>query len=396
MERGARNRLDAKDAKQTEEQQKYGIYDPRNGKALVMPEGQPLLDKADRLEYAANHAGDPTASATLLAQAADLHAVRQPRAKYGFRTPQAEATKASLEATQTFVDTARQIKDLLDSDPGFTDRAAWQTAKTAYELAKTDLIAAKGLKASSREMEAFDGVMGTIRRSTLPGLVALESCKLQSTTASASVQPPSETCSMRKASGLPRVKRYGRLHRQPRTYSSSRIEPLQSRRCSPEPILSPSIAGVKVLTKLILPGVDKQIDDANIGNPGKQAEEAADLTPTGLSKKDDTAERSLIRDYETAPKSLKGDDSKAQILTHFTQIVSNTNRPELASAVLGLLKGEDPELYQQVVSSLPRERQKELDNSDLQKQIPAKSIDLKSGGKGDIPERKIGIPGKEQ
>lgn len=100
------------------------------------------------------------------------------------------------------------------------------------------------------------------------------------------------------------------------------------------------------------------LGDKLIANPEVDAENAAKVGPTGLALEDNAKVLDAISKASAAPPT-----ERAAVVDKLTAWASS-DRPSISSGVLGLLRGQAPTLYEQVLARLPEARRAEAQRFD--------------------------------
>lgn len=320
-------RLGAKErAERAKEVATSGVFDPTSGAAVLTPDGQKIIDQADKLEIAARKM-PPAEQAAALAQAKNLR--DQAEAVGGFTIGDKDIRKDVIKkvgASQDMINTIDDIKATLATDPSSIDRTTWAALETKYETAKAAFIEAHGAKMSSREMDAVHDMFGASpadmttrlggRGKMLARLDALEQGAIGGTTTELHANGYKGAWTPRHVGGdAPEV-----------------------------------LSGATSLEKG---------DDAQLGKVGEKlsfttnakrsldAENNADTGPSGLSKQDTTVVQQLARKYDNAS------DSERDRIRSQLQAYASSSRPGLAQGVVNLVNAENPALYKEIAATTP-------------------------------------------
>lgn len=308
-----------------------GVFDPTSGAAVLTPDGQKIIDQADKLEIAARKM-PPAQQAAAIAQAKNLR--DQAETVGGFTIADKDIRKDVIKkvgASQDMINTIDDIKATLATDPSSIDRTTWAALETKYETAKAAFIEAHGAKMSSREMDAVHDMFGASpadmstrlggRGKMLARLDALEQGAIGGTTTELHANGYKGAWTPRHVGGD-----------------------------APE-VLS-GATSVERGDDAQKGWVGKQLPDADLkfrSNEARQrqAENSGPITPTGLSPQDTSVVQQLARKYD------KANDSDRDRIRSQLQAYASSSRPGLAQGVVTLVNAENPALYKEIAASTP-------------------------------------------
>lgn len=338
-------RLGAKtNAERAKEVATTGVFDPTSGAAVLTPDGQKIIDQADKLEIAARKM-PPAQQAAAIAQAKNLR--DQAETVGGFTIADKDIRKDVIKkvgASQDMINTIDDIKATLATDPSSIDRTTWAALETKYETAKAAFIEAHGAKMSSREMDAVHDMFGASpadmstrlggRGKMLARLDALEQGAIGGTTTELHANGYKGAWTPRHVGGD-----------------------------APE-VLS-GATSVERGDDAQKGWVGKQLPDADLkfrSNEARQrqAENSGPITPTGLSPQDTSVVQQLARKYD------KANDSDRDKIRSQLQAYASSSRPGLAQGVVTLVNAENPALYKEIAASTPNAARIAGDGSAIQ------------------------------
>lgn len=346
-----------------------GVGNPQTGDYLLNGQGRAMMQQADQLEVA--NRNNPTAAAS--AYLRDLRSqatTPDAKAKVGQleQTIQSDPKtaqslgqgyidslrdKAKTEEVVTITDpterrevmstvdyanrvvqTAAKMKEMLAGDPSMFDRDAWAKFKVEFGSNTANMIKVFGANPSSREFEAWSKhIMDFDPSSWLsravnkgPALAALDGAE-----------------GMAKSG----VNSYLFSHGIKDGWTPT--SPLET----PAASLGSGQTSVEAGDAATPGALSLRSPAAPIAQ--REAENAPGTGDTGLDKRDDATVKSLISRADRAPNA-----ERARIVQQLAAPIAANNRPSLANGILGVVRAQDPSLYEEVLKALPKMQADEI------------------------------------
>lgn len=368
-----------------------GVFDPTTGNGLYTEQGKKQLAQADQLEATARK--DPAAAAQAYVQhlrdqvttpqgsaqvdrleqqiksdpgtaqqVADgyVTSLRNDAKTTGLATIPDKEVRAKVQDTvnygQQVYSLASEVQDFLKKDPSLTDRQAWGSLQAKWGSLIGDEAKYLGARASSGQFNAISNSIlkynpdslwffnphGRIFGSapTIGQLDGLKNSIKEGVDAqlkghgvkdgwvpSAPSESPAATFGDKTAIEQGEDAKLGLANRVALALNNDLVSffhPLDYKRVTPEDIQ-------------------------------QDAEQNAPQGDTGLSPRDDATAQALIKQADSA-----SNEKRAQIVEQLANPIIANNRPSLAAGLLGLVRAQDPSLYEEVLAKLPPLQAKEI------------------------------------
>jgi hypothetical protein len=338
------DKITAERAKKVEE---GALYDPRTRNPLLNPAGQKKYAEADRLEAEARKTQDPALAARQRKQAADLRDSAVLNDSIVVSPKVAEELRSKMETVQDLTDQIGTVTAAIEQAPGVIDREKWAGIQTRLS---NIAFAYQRMAGERPSVRAFEQVVKHITDFD-PASIFDRTASLNKAKASLNELKGIISDDINSRFGTNGVK----TNWQPVSRQEAGIRLDLGEKTAAEEGAEQNAGWITRAGARIVTGGTKGYDD--FGFQRKAMEDAASRpgSEAGLSPNATTRVKLLA---QKADKS--GDAERAQIVqTLAAPIVAGLGtdgRQSVAWGMLQVIQTQNPELYDEVVSALPREQ----------------------------------------
>lgn len=339
-----------------------GIRDPATGDYLATPKQKELKARADELRAAAAATQDPIKQQTLNANADSYDDAAQKAVYRVGQKEQQPKTQDIVNNAQTVVDQVSEINRALASDPGVTDVATRARIKSAYQTLKLTLGKTEGARVNEAAQSILDDIVNVD-----PGdwtTAVKDKFHDEYGNISASLNTYKNTVVNQAKNHLRGA--LGPTDWQPRELqvNDKGLAPIDEVQQSKTPL--EAAEGKEPGTAMkVINGATSWIAGVAPGTKArKEAQEAENQgSPTGLSMSGERDEKGFEK-YGGQQQQVdgmivrarKGGPASADYQM-LVQMALDTRKPSLAAGVRGTLRGDAPDIYNDVLKQLPPEQQ---------------------------------------